>query len=209
MDSFAQIRIERISARSPHLQSVKNLADENSETLGFFPAGAFDEQASRGQILVALHGDRTCIAYLLYRVTRNRAFIVHLCVDGPWRSKGIAKLLVDELVGRTSQYQGIGLWCRRREAFHSERFCDDYSSVKERAKDPRDWLAVYMMDNGTWNTPIVLLDNSSGKQRFPNGVSMKSPYHLLEGHRRLSFLVGLKKLHKAKPKHKVWVVSLC
>ena len=94
-----------------------------------------------------------------------------------------------------------------KEAFDDEQFCNNFMNVSERAKNPHDWLAVYMLREGTWNTPIVLLDNHSGGKKFPNGKPLKYPYHLLEGHRRLSFLVGLKEIAKSNPVHKVWVVS--
>jgi len=94
-----------------------------------------------------------------------------------------------------------------REAFDNEKFCDDFSGVAERAQ-LGDWLAIYMGREGTWNTPIVLLDNRTKRHRLPDGGPLKSPYHLLEGHRRLSYLVGLKKMRKAALKHKVWLVSI-
>lgn len=94
-----------------------------------------------------------------------------------------------------------------REAFDREKFCDDFSGVSERAK-LGDWLAIYMMRKGTWNTPIVLLDNRSKAHRFPDGRLLKSPYHLLEGHRRLSYLVGLRTMGQVTSEHEVWLVSV-
>lgn len=93
-----------------------------------------------------------------------------------------------------------------REAFRDERFCDGFQDVEFRAaENPYDWLAHYMLRVGTWNTPILLLDN-----RPQDGLlyepELKTPYHLLEGHRRLSFLQGLKRLGKASFQHSVWVV---
>lgn len=94
-----------------------------------------------------------------------------------------------------------------REAFHEEDFCDDFSSsFDDRAADPDDWLAVHMNRTGTWNTPIVLLDNRHGGHHFPDGEPLKSPYHLLEGHRRLSFLNALRQQDRALSHHSVWVV---
>ncbi len=48
------MRTEEIDLRSPHLKKVKYLGRLNSAKLGFFPEGAFDEHASRKQIIVAL-----------------------------------------------------------------------------------------------------------------------------------------------------------
>ncbi|MHB8654320.1 MAG: hypothetical protein ACYDA9_10615 [Terriglobia bacterium] len=95
-----------------------------------------------------------------------------------------------------------------REAFKDGGVCDDYQNVEKcAAREKDDWLAHYMLREGTWNTPIVLLDNR-GLDGSPLEVRLKSPYHLLEGHRRLSFLQGLKRLNKALPKHSIWIVRL-
>lgn len=94
-----------------------------------------------------------------------------------------------------------------RSAFKDETFCDSFSNVEERAQSPDDWLANYMLKKGTWNTPIVLLHNKTGQFVFPGGEPLKKPFHLLEGHRRLSFLNGLRKIGKARTEHQVWVVT--
>jgi hypothetical protein len=93
-----------------------------------------------------------------------------------------------------------------REAFKDERFCDNFQDVEVRAQlNKHDWLAHYMLKEGTWNTPIVLMDNRRAPG-FLHEPKLKMPYHLLEGHRRLSFLQGLRRLGKARPKHAVWIV---
>jgi hypothetical protein len=93
-----------------------------------------------------------------------------------------------------------------REAFRDERFCDSFQDVEERAAANKyDWLAHYMLKEGTWNTPIILLDNR-GLAGFLAEPTLKTPYHLLEGHRRLSFLQGLRRLRMARPQHEVWIV---
>lgn len=94
-----------------------------------------------------------------------------------------------------------------REAFADPGFCDSFSNIEERARYRYDWLAQYMMREGTWNTPIILLRNDQGRIRSHAGLRLKRPYHLLEGHRRLSFLNGLRRLGTAQPRHDVWVVT--
>jgi len=95
-----------------------------------------------------------------------------------------------------------------REAFDNPKFCDDFSNIEDRArKSLPDWLAQYMLGKGTWNTPIVLLENLQGGIHFPDGTPLRSPYHLLEGHRRLSFLNGLRVLGRAAPDHDVWLAT--
>ena len=96
-----------------------------------------------------------------------------------------------------------------REAFRDERFCDSFSDIEERAaQEPADWLARHMLIEGTWNTPIILLENQSGAAFPCSRRLLKSPYHLLEGHRRLSLVQGLRRLNKARPQHPVWMVRL-
>lgn len=95
----------------------------------------------------------------------------------------------------------------RSEAFFDPKLFEDFQDVDRRARDPFDWLANYMMENGTWPTPVVLLENLKGAIYFPCGEQLRSPYHLIEGHRRLSFLGGLHALRKALPAHDVWVAT--
>ncbi|MDB9514299.1 hypothetical protein PN499_24160 [Kamptonema animale CS-326] len=94
-----------------------------------------------------------------------------------------------------------------REAFDDENFLDRFQNIEERAESKNDWLANYMLQTGTWNTPIVLLNNP-GNYYFPSEKPLKYPYHLIEGHRRLSFLNGLRRLNKALQKHQVWVINI-
>lgn len=93
-------------------------------------------------------------------------------------------------------------------AFRDESFCNNFQNVEDRAAhSEHDWLAHYMLREGTWNTPIVLLDSSS-VAGSSYATKIKKPFHLLEGHRRLSFLQGLKRLGRAKPQHAIWLVRV-
>jgi predicted nucleic acid-binding protein/ribosomal protein S18 acetylase RimI-like enzyme len=107
------IRIERITADSPHLASVMSLHRLDGKNLGMFPKGAFQEHATEGLILLALTESNECAGYLLYRTARERAVIVHLCVRSDYRGKGVARGLVDRLKHDTTHLRGIGLYCRR------------------------------------------------------------------------------------------------
>jgi hypothetical protein len=94
-----------------------------------------------------------------------------------------------------------------RESFRDPRFCDDFSRTFEaRAQKGNDWLATYMSEHGTWPTPVLLLENLDGSLTYPHGGKMNQPYHLLEGHRRLSFLNALRQSGRALPQHDVWLV---
>jgi len=95
-----------------------------------------------------------------------------------------------------------------REAFRDESFCDSFQNVETRAADNQhDWLAQHMLREGTWNTPIILLHNPNPNPALQKR-EIKKPYHLLEGHRRLSFLQGLKRLGRALPEHLLWIVQI-
>ena len=43
---------------------------------------------------------------------------------------------------------------------------------------------------GTWPEPIMILRNDS-ELCLPNGLPLGTPYHLVEGHHRLGFLVAM------------------
>jgi hypothetical protein len=90
-----------------------------------------------------------------------------------------------------------------REAFNDETYCDSFIDIESRADNPHDWLAHYMLKYGTWSAPIILLQNTGGHS-LCRARRLKSPFHLLEGHRRLSFLNGLRQLGRARQ----WIVTL-
>lgn len=106
--------VKKLEGEPDLLKQVKNLWRANSRQLGAFPSGAFDEYASKGNILVAVEAER-CIGYLLFReiFRRNDIALTHLCVDGHARNRGIANQLVTALKEMTARSRGIGLWCRR------------------------------------------------------------------------------------------------
>ncbi len=96
------------------LPRVKELWRANSATLGFFPDGAFQDYANRGQIIVATDESRGVLGFLTYRLASRRATIVHLCVKRNFRRKGLAKSLIDELrQGLDENCIGVLAKCRR------------------------------------------------------------------------------------------------
>lgn len=107
------VSVLAIDDKSEHLETVKTLWRANSGTLGFLPEGAFTEYASRRHILVALGPGEDCVGYLLYRIARGRATIVHLCIADAARGQGHATALVEHLVAATGHLRGISLRCRR------------------------------------------------------------------------------------------------
>jgi predicted nucleic acid-binding protein/GNAT superfamily N-acetyltransferase len=86
---------------------------KDAKFLGFLPRGAFEDHMSKGQMFVAIADGGFLIGYLLFRIARGKASIVHLCVSTEHRGKGVAKLLVERLKSETRHLSGIGLYCRR------------------------------------------------------------------------------------------------
>ncbi|HYO65709.1 MAG TPA: GNAT family N-acetyltransferase, partial [Archangium sp.] len=107
------VKIKVVLPDSPHLSTIKKLWRKHSDTLGFLPEGAFDEQAERRCILGAFDELGECIGYVLYRKKDDRIAITHLCVDPSRRGSGTARRLVEELSRIESVYLGMELWCRR------------------------------------------------------------------------------------------------
>ncbi|HEX6542204.1 MAG TPA: GNAT family N-acetyltransferase, partial [Ktedonobacterales bacterium] len=112
------MKIHPISDLPEISRTIKALGRANASTLGYLPEGAFDHYVSQGTVLVTMNEYEECIGYLLWRVARQQAFIVHLCVQANARHKGVAKTLVKELSQRTQSLRGIGLWCRRDYEAH-------------------------------------------------------------------------------------------
>jgi len=148
--ALPQITMEVIDDRSPYLPAVIALGDAHKKTLSFFPEGAFIRKAASGHIIVAL--DRTqCIGYLLYSPSDSfdRVTLVHLCIDPSYRGHGVAKKLVDHLVGITKEYRGIGLTCRRD--YHLENFWPKLGFVAQfdkNAKTPKKLNTYWWLDYG-------------------------------------------------------------
>ena len=110
--------ITKVNTDSHMLSEIKSLAKKNSATLGFLPDGAFNAYAQRGWILAAVDKGNL-LGYVIYRVSRMRAVLVHLCTDEKSRGCGIAKQLFLNVVTRTSELHGILANSRRDFPAHS------------------------------------------------------------------------------------------
>jgi ribosomal protein S18 acetylase RimI-like enzyme len=107
------MRLETIAEDSPYFDDVIRLWKEHRKTLGLLPRGAFAERAHDRQLIVALDSSDQCVGYLVFRVARDRAYIIHFCVSSSVRKTGYAKALLTHLVGVTAHLRGISLDCRR------------------------------------------------------------------------------------------------
>lgn len=111
--TFNNVQIVTVGSNTPELDCVKALWRANSHTLGLLPEGAFDDYAVRGTILAAATAEDGCIGYVLYRLSKERAAVVHLCVADKARGHGVARLLMQRLIDDTRDTAGVGLRCRR------------------------------------------------------------------------------------------------
>ena len=112
------VEIEVVDINSTVLSGIKSLAKKNSSTLGFLPEGAFDAYAQSGWILAAIE-EGELVGYVVYRESRMRAVLVHLCTDERYRGRGIARELFRSVVGRTSELRGILANTRRDFPAHT------------------------------------------------------------------------------------------
>src|SRR5690242_12867565 len=104
------IKIEFLSQNDAMIEDVISLGDRNSKTLGLLPREAFYESVFRKQIIIA-HENNKLHGYLLYRLvkSKNKLAITHLCIDEFARGKGIAELLLNELIQNYGKaFRGIG-----------------------------------------------------------------------------------------------------
>ena len=109
-------KVISIDLNSPYFEQVIKLGEANRSTLGFLPRGAFEQHASKKQIIVVIdENTNDVLGYLLYRNSRQKmlASIVHLCIDTKHRQQGIARNLFKELVKLTQKnYKAIRVHCR-------------------------------------------------------------------------------------------------
>lgn len=160
---------------SPLIKDVKKLWRNNSNTLGFFPDGAFTDHLIKRRILGVLDEDGAFVGYLIYRINKNlHADIVHLCIKEQYKGKGCARLLVNKLIkiAREKNLRGIGLFCRRDNPAYSlwpKLGLAPYSKKLGRGKDFAE-LTYYWNDfsppdllssiDETDNRLKVVLDNN-------------------------------------------------
>jgi GNAT superfamily N-acetyltransferase len=108
------ITVVVVEPQTDLLMRVRNLWRRHSDTLGFFPVGAFDDYASKRCILAAVDADGVLLGYTLFRIThRRQAMIAHLCVDPEVRGRGTARHLFDALKPLVSNCDDILVRCRR------------------------------------------------------------------------------------------------
>ena len=106
--------IEAVTPDSPMYDQVVELGDANSATLGILPYAAIKEAAADGRVLAYVAGGAVK-GYALFsrRVRTSDISLTHLCVGQQFRSRGIARALVEAIVERHPHRAGIRLLCRK------------------------------------------------------------------------------------------------
>ncbi|GAB3803329.1 hypothetical protein GCM10028819_33070 [Spirosoma humi] len=104
-----------ISKEDSIIDKVVTLGIKYSKTLGFMPEGGFQDHAKKGLIAVATEGDDLW-GYILFRIgtKTHKITIVHLCVDKPYRRRGVSEALINFVRAKYERsLDGIVLSCRR------------------------------------------------------------------------------------------------
>jgi predicted nucleic acid-binding protein len=111
---MSKVNIKVISPNnSSDMNAVIKMWRKHSDTLGFFPEGAFHDYAAKKQILLAHDASDNILGYLLYRISKHKVSITHLCISLVHRGNGLSRLFIDALRSETYGLRGIGLFCRR------------------------------------------------------------------------------------------------
>lgn len=132
------VSVSVVTETSPYLSDVMSLWRQDSQTLGFYPVGAFEERARKRQIIGAFE-DESLIGYVLYYTTQSSCVrITHLCVSENSRGRGVARALISQLQSATRRCRGIGLYCRRDFPVWNIWPCLGFHAIKEKIGHSKD-----------------------------------------------------------------------
>lgn len=93
-----------------YLNQVRECADSNKLSFGFLPSGAYEELALNGKLWVAISSNSYELqGYLLFGGTYPTLRVSQLYVEEKFRNKGIASILLEELInyGEQNNYSTI------------------------------------------------------------------------------------------------------
>ena len=97
------------------LDDVLVLHKANSKTLGFLARRAFEEAASKNEIIISVDSNNNLAGYILYYINKRGNFIsiTHLCVSSSFRKKGVAKSLIEKIIDKyDTKCRGVRVTCR-------------------------------------------------------------------------------------------------
>jgi GNAT superfamily N-acetyltransferase len=106
------IQLRTVSGDDKELiaQAVK-LGDLDRRTLGFLPPAGYIDAAARETLLAAMVDD-VVVGYALYRLSRGRVALAHLCIRRDHRRHGLARQMVEEISRRHADHLGVLVKCR-------------------------------------------------------------------------------------------------
>jgi len=131
--NLIRVGVEVVEADTELYSAVRRLYLAYSSTLGFMPKGGFADRATQGLLLGAVGDDRSLAGYVLYDLPRRHVAIRHLCVNDEQRGSGVARLLVEEIVHRHAEREGILLDCRNDYPAHAMWPKLDFEPLNEAA----------------------------------------------------------------------------
>lgn len=180
--------IEFLKENDSFLQKVIALSNKHKNTLGFFPEGAFREQAKNRYILIATNNEKLA-GYLLFQPIQGRHLIriTHLCIDQSFLKQGLATKLLNALKEKYSGvFDGFILNCRK-DYISATKFWEKYGfkhiDLRQSPKS-KNYLCTWFYDFGTGifqNNSIVnsgkiaiVLDVNIVIKRYENDSQVKS-----------------------------------
>lgn len=71
-------------------------------------------------------------------------------------------------------------------------------------------LQEYVLEKRKWPLPIMILENKEGQHLNKYGKSLSKPFHLLEGHFRLTYLreIYRREQHTLPESFTVWNITI-
>jgi GNAT superfamily N-acetyltransferase len=107
------LTIERIAdGGQQDLATVVAFHRKGADFLGRMPRGAFEDYAHNGGLVLARRGS-IAVGYAMFATTDRYVRLIHVFVDEPWRSAGVARSLVDWISHETRDRPGIRVSSRR------------------------------------------------------------------------------------------------
>ncbi|TYB90448.1 GNAT family N-acetyltransferase, partial [Micromonospora sp. WP24] len=119
------------------VQAAIRLGNMARSTLGHLAFAAYYDAAAKDTLLMAYSDDRP-VGYALYDLARRRVRLTHLCVDPAFQGRGIARLLVDEISKRHSDYLGIAASCRHSYNLGPMWISLEFTNIGERPGRGKD-----------------------------------------------------------------------
>lgn len=130
MDGSSKIAVRL--AQVEDLPKVLTVHRQQKRWLGHLPNAVFEKAVEENLLLVA-HAGQDTVGYLLYRERKSAkdVAVVHLAVMDEYQRRGVATLLLQELVRAATGRRRIILRCRKDYPAHSFWMNAGFAAVAE------------------------------------------------------------------------------